>query len=264
MSVKHIKYKNFRLAFDLAISDLDARYKRSILGWSWLLLTPLGLLGIYSVVFGGILGVRWNDESGTSIGYSLPMFVGLATYLFLSDLVNSSTSLFVSKRTFVVKSSFPIWVLWVSNFIQTSITACVSLLLLLAFALWSGTITLYGLAFTCIVIIPSALFLAAVSLILSVLGPFIGDISQSVRLVLRVILYAAPITYPIAIVPNEYRYLLWVNPITCIVEPLRQAIVFGAMPYLTYMTALFVLSSILMSMGIWMFKRVRGIIPDVV
>lgn len=56
-------HDKLRIPLDLAITDLVATYKRTSLGWLWLVLTPMALLGIYTLVFGALLnvlgGARW-------------------------------------------------------------------------------------------------------------------------------------------------------------------------------------------------------------
>lgn len=256
----------FRLAWDLARRDLAAKYKRSLIGPSWLLLTPLGLLGIYWLVFGQIFGVQWQvphrPEEG--IGFLLPFFVGLVVYLTLSDIVNSSSVLFASKRTYVVKSSFPIWVLWVANLMRAGVHAAVMLVLLLVLGAaqqrlsWTGMVWLVPTLAACV------LFMCAMSLLLSALGPFIGDISEAVRLLLRVLFYATPITYPLTLVPEPWRSWMWLNPLTAMVELLRAPLVFGSMPSSPLILAFPAASAALLLLAAWIFHRVKGVISDVV
>lgn len=259
--------ENLRLALDLARRDLAAKYRRSIIGMFWLVLTPLCLLGIYSLVFGKIFGIEWHmpTELGpSSVGFILPFFVGLSVYLTLSDVVNSSSVLFASKRTYVVKSPFPIWVLWVSNLMRASVHAAVALLLVLILALIQHRLTIVGLCWALIVIVICTIFISALSLLLASLGPFIGDISEAMRLILRVLFYATPITYPLSLIPEAYRVWMWLNPLTCMVELLRNPIVFGQMPPITVLIVFCLLSILLLITALWVFKRVKGVISDVV
>lgn len=255
---------NFRLAADLARRDLISRHKRALLGWLWLVISPLCLMAIYTIIFGGVLGLQWHDHDGSSVGYSAPMLVGLVLYLALADMVNSSTTLFVSKRTYVVKASFPLWVIWLSNLLRVGVGLAVSLGLLLVILLISGRLTVVGILLSVPVLVAAAIFFSAVSLFLSVVGPFIGDTSEAVRLLLRALLYVTPITYPLAKVPQAYQPLMWLNPLTCIVEPLRQALVFshpiGLLPFTTFV----ICSTLLLLISWWMFVRVKGVIADVV
>lgn len=259
---------NLRLARDLARRDLAAKYRRSMIGSLWLVLTPLCLLGIYSVIFGGIFGVKWKmpagHATGETVGFVLPFFVGLAVYLTLSDVVNSSSILFPSKRTFVVKSPFPIWVLWVANLLRAGVHAAVLAALVLVMAVVQGRLSVAGAAWAVLSLALCTLFIAGLSLLLASLGPFIGDISEAMRLLLRVLFYATPITYPLALVPLPWRDWMWINPLTCMVELLRSSIVFGAMPPPS-MLAGFALEGIVIAvLGAWIFSRVKGVIADVV
>ncbi len=199
-----------------------------------------------------------------SAGFVLPFFSGLAIYLFLSDIVNSSTVLFVSKRTFVVKSPFPIWVLWVSNLLRASVHALVLLALLLGLALFQQRVSVIGLAWFFVGVGLCAVFLCGLSLLLAALGPFIGDISEAMRLLLRVLFYATPITYPLTMVPATYREWMWLNPLTCMVELLRSPLVFGQMAPPLVMLGFALVSVLLLLLATWVFTRVKGVISDVV
>ncbi|MBL8475550.1 MAG: ABC transporter permease [Methyloversatilis sp.] len=259
--------RNFILAWDLARRDLIAKYRRSIIGSAWLVLTPLCLLGIYSLIFGRIFGVTWEPpmaHGGVSAGFVLPFFVGLSIYLFLSDIVNSSTVLFVSKRTFVVKSPFPIWVLWVSNLFRATVHAIVLLVLLLGLAFLQQRVSVTGIAWFFLGVGLCAVFLCALSLLLAALGPFIGDISEAMRLLLRVLFYATPITYPLTMVPTAFRDWMWLNPLTVMVELLRAPLVFGHMAPLGVMSGFALVSVLLLCLATWVFSRVKGVISDVV
>ncbi len=254
------------LAWDLAKRDLEAKYKRSLIGPFWLLLTPLALMGIYWLVFGQILGIQWQSPSGPEkgVGFLLPFFAGLVIYLTLSDLVNSSSVLFSVKRTYVVKSPFPIWVLWVANLLRSAVHALVMLGLLIFLALAQQRLTITGLIWLLPALFSCVLFVCAASLLLAALGPFIGDISEAMRLVLRVLFYATPIAYPLTLVPEPWRDWMWLNPLTSMVEIVRAPLIFGAMPPLSPLLGLSLFSVVSLLLAIWVFLRVRGVISDVV
>jgi lipopolysaccharide transport system permease protein len=238
-----------------------------LIGTVWIVLTPLGLLGIYSLVFSAIFGVEWkvpHHPQGAGVGFVLPFFVGLVVYLALSDVVNSSTVLFSSKRTYVVKSPFPIWVLWLSNLLRAGVHALVGLGLVLLVAVAQGRLSVGGLAGMATGFALCMLFMCGLSLLLASLGPFIGDISEAMRLLLRVLFYATPITYPLTLVPEAWREWMWLNPLTCMVELLRNPIVFGSLaptgPTLGFLAGAVLLAAV----SFWVFRRVSGVISDVV
>jgi lipopolysaccharide transport system permease protein len=253
-----------RLALDLAVRDLQSSTKRTALGFAWILLTPLLLLGIYTLVFGVFLGVKWSGASNLHVGYALPMFIGLIVYLFFSDIVSSSTGLLVSKRTYVVKSAFPIWVLILSNVIRAAISFVVSFFLVIVFCAISGVLSMSGFVYALLIVLVGIVFFFAVALLLAVSGPFLGDLSHFVRLALRVLFYASPVTYPMISVPENYQILMWINPLTSIIEPFRNSLLYGAPGTGIEVFVLLGFSSVLMLIGVWIFSRVKGVLSDVV
>ncbi|MDH4083361.1 MAG: ABC transporter permease [Nitrospira sp.] len=259
--------ENIRLAWDLARRDLSAKYRRSAMGWVWLILTPLCLLGIYSLVFGHFFGIEWKIPhlgGAVGVGFALPFFVGLSVYLVLSDVVNSSTVLFASKRTYVVKSPFPLWVIWLANLLRAAVHAGVALFLVLALALLQQRLTFFGLCWMAIGLVCCGVFVSGLSLLLAALGPFVGDVSEAFRLLLRVLFYATPITYPMTLVPQPYHDWMWLNPLTSMVELLREPIVFGQMLPLYVYGIVFASSLLLFGIALWVFQQVKGVISDVV
>lgn len=266
MLSKNLFLENIRLASDLARRDLNARYRRSILSGLWLVLTPLCFLGIYSLVFGVIFKVTWKMPGGDggNIGFALPFFVGLSIYLTFSDVITSSSSLLASKRTYVVKSPFPLWVLWLSNMMRAGIHAGVSLILVLILAIIQQRLTIEGFFYMLICLVCCAAFLGALSLLLTALGPFIGDISEATRLIMRVMFYATPISYPLDMLPEHIRHWVWLNPLATMVEITREAIVFGKLADGQIIATFFAASLLLFALSYWVFKRVKGYVSDVV
>jgi len=188
----------------------------------------------------------------------------LVIYLFFSDLISSSVGLLVSKRNFVLKSSFPMWVVLVSNFIRASFAFAISLCIVYAVCLAAGYLSIMGVLSSLISIGISLVFLLGVSCIFALVGPFVGDLSQGVRLAMRVLFYASPITYPMLNVPENYQALLWINPLTSMIEPFRNSILYPESSQ-NIRLAIFLIVGVAVSLTAWwMYHRLRGVMSDVV
>lgn len=74
-----------------------------------------------------------------------------------------------------------------------------------------------------------------------------------IRLLLWVLFYATPITYPLSLVPTDYRELMWLNPLTCMVEPLRDVIAFGQKQPVMDFGAFISVSIVLLTVSVWIF-----------
>lgn len=256
---------NFRIAYDLAVRDLAARFAQSYLGVFWLLLSPLSYAFIYWLVFSRFLQLTWVDPTtGARVGYLAPFFAGLVGYLFFSELVISSLTVFTRKRDYVRRSPFPLWVLWLSNVLRigfvTGLNVAVLLVLVLANGLFKPGLLVW-LPLALMVLVAASLGL---SLILAALGPFYGDLDEGTRLILRVLFYAAPITYPLSLVPERFHALIWLNPITFLVDTLRRASVFGLPPDPLPLAGFLAAVAALGAASVWLYGRLRGAIIDVV
>jgi lipopolysaccharide transport system permease protein len=254
-----------RAAAMLASRDLRTRYARSYLGMLWFLLTPVSMLAIYWGVFGLALGVSWPGPQTTGpIGFILPFTVGLTVYLFVAEIVTSSLPLFYNKRNFVKRSPFSIWSIWLSNYFRCCFLASFNLVLLLLLTIWYGRLTTVGLAYAIPVIVGILLVAAALSMIMSALGAFLADLANIAQTMLRILFYSAPITYPISLIPERWQPLLWANPLTSMIEPLREALVFGTAPAAAPTIAVLAIGGLATLLSAWLFDRASTAIPDVV
>ncbi|TCR82351.1 ABC transporter permease [Rhizobium sp. BK376] len=257
--------RNARLAWDLAHRDISARYGNSIGGLLWLVITPVSFAGIYWLVFGYFMHLQWLDPvTGAKVPYLVPLFAGLATYLMLTDVIMSSLSTFRLKREYVRRAAVPIWVLWLSTLMRVAVGSAVNFLVLAAMAIIAGLMSLKSLA-----VIPPALLLVivaatALSLFLSLLGPFFKDLDEISRILLRVLFYTSPVTYPLSTVPERFAGYLWANPLTVLVETIRNSFVFGLPPSPLSYFVMFASSLALFAAGIWLYSRLKGPIVDVV
>ncbi|UIJ87201.1 ABC transporter permease [Rhizobium leguminosarum] len=147
---------------------------------------------------------------------------------------------------------------------RVAVSSTVNFLVLAAMALIAGLISVKSLA-----VIPQALLLVmvaaiAISLFLSLLGPFFKDLDELSRILLRVLFYTSPITYPLTTVPERFVGYLWANPLTILVEAVRNSFVFGLAPSPLSYVVMLVSSLALVGAGIWLYSRLKGPIVDVV
>ena len=254
-----------RFAYDLAINDLRVRYKRKLFGWFWVVLNPLALLALYGVLFGQILGLSWKHPvSGQDMGFVLPFLCGLSVYLFLSDVLSSSIQLYSNKRTYVSKTSYPLWVLWLSNMIRAGLIFSGYVVILLVMAGLYGNISIeYVWTVPLILTIAIASF-ATASLLISLLSPFFPDLGELNTLVQRVLFYSGAVTYPLALIPEQFQSYLWANPITNAAEPLRHVLVYGLSPDFVQLAWFASGTVLILIVAALFYARVNEAVADVI
>ena len=253
------------IAWSLCAKSLENRYARSALGPVWLVLTPLAMMALYWCVFSIALGVTWPPSSGRdSVGYIVPFMAGFAVFMYLSDVASTSLNLFVARRNYVRKSPVPLWVLWLAGFMQSTLVGGVNLAILFGLVVIQGGLTLTGVLGAIPVILLIVLVMAGFSLAMSLIGPFAGDIANGMAVVLRFLFYGAPITYPLSIMPAVVQPWLWLNPLTPLVELLRETLAFGQLPQLVPFVVMGALGSTLLLLATWLYGRLSHAVRDVV
>ena len=256
--------QSYNLIHTLAMNDFRSKHARSAFGLLWLFLTPLGMLLVYWGVFSYTLDITWSNQDGVNIGYVLPFFIGYSLFLVFSEVVTSSLNLFISKKNYVKKSPISLWLLWFANLYRCYLQGGIYLIIIFLIALIQQKISFIGVTFFVVFLFGSIIFISAISLFLSALGPFLNDLSEASRVVLRIMFYSAPVTYPLSLVPENMRYILWFNPLTNIIEPIRNALLFSQFPQVITYSKFIVISIILIFVCVWFFNRAEDAIVDVV
>lgn len=221
---------NGRLAYDLTRRDVAGRYRGAIGGSLWAFLTPLLMLAIYSFVFGYIFQARWTVAEMGEINFSVVLFAGLIFANFLSECLNRAPGLIVSNANYVKKVVFPLEVLpWVAVGTALFHAAISVVVLLLAMALtgagFHATILLLPLVF--LVFVP---MVVGLTWFLSAMGVFFRDLHQFVAVLSTALVFLAPIFYPRTMLSEKYQWMLYLNPLSFVVEAARDLVLWGQLP----------------------------------
>ena len=224
-------WRNRNLIVQMTRREVVGRYKGSVLGLAWSLLTPILMLAVYTFVFSVVFKARWGadgDESKTQ--FALVLFVGMIVHGLFAEVLNRAPGLIVSNVNYVKKVVFPLDALAVIAMGASLFHACISLtVLLIAFALFNGYLH-WTVIFIPFVLMPLVVLTLGVAWIFASLGVFLRDVGQTVGIITTVMLFLAPIFYPITALPDEVRPLIMANPLTFIIEEARGVVILGRMP----------------------------------
>lgn len=232
----------WRLAARLARRDVVLRYRGSLGGLAWLVLTPLLMLSVYTLVFAVILQARWHGGSGLGDGgpgaFALLVFSGMLLHGFLAECLSRAPTLVLGNVNFVKKTPFPLEVLAVSQLLVALVHLLPTFAVLVLFqSLLTGPPP-WTLLLVPLVVVPLALFTLGAIWALAALTVYFRDLSQIVGLLVTALFFLSPIIYPLAAVPEFLRPVLWVNPLTYPIETLRGLVFEGVLPapgsYLAY------------------------------
>ncbi len=246
------------LLFFLAWRDVKVRYKQTVLGVTWAILQPLLTMVIFSVIFGQLAKLP-------SEGFPYPIFTYTALLpwqLFAFALTNSSNSL-VGSQNLISKVYFPRLVIPIASVVPGLIDFAFS------FVVFVGMMIYYHVPLTPrILTLPLFLLLAlvtamAVGLWLSALNVEYRDVRYVVPFLTLFWQYATPVAYSVTLIPEKWRLLYGLNPMTGVVEGFRWALLgSGQVGGMLLVSGAIVL--LLLIGGLLYFKRMEATFADVI
>ena len=255
------------LLYALVKRDVLGRYKGSIFGVIWSIIEPIVLLIIYTVVFGGIFGLRLKDDPRLS-SYALEVFCGIVVWLAISEGLNRCTTVVLENTSLVKKVIFPGEVLPLKVVLAAIIHQCVGLVVLLLGILVLGR----GISWTWLLIplllIPQILLTVGIGWLVASIAVFIRDIRQAVALGTLCWMFMTPIFYTEDLLRNAFngRIAFWLtaNPAAALIHNYRQILLRGELPDWTMFLYVLILGTVLSVIGLWWFNKTKKAFVDII
>lgn len=230
------------LIYHLFRRDLSERYQGTVLGFAWLVLQPLFMLGLYTLVFSEVLQVRFNAQTSNS-HFACYVFTGLLAFNALSEVMTRSTTVITERRDLLLNTALPSWVLPIIPVTVSVMLELISLSVLLLALSLTQQLQLLGVLSYLPFLLVRVLFSLAVAYSLAVLGVFLRDLRQLIPALLTVLLFISPLLYPLELIPESLRPLYHWNPLAHLVEAYRLALLQGQFD-LERLSALLLVSSV--------------------
>ncbi len=258
-------WRHRRLLWQFTLRNVELRHKGSHLGLAWSFLNPLLLLALYVFVFGYIFGgtFRTEGEPESRIEYGMIVFLGLAIYHFIAEVISVSPSLIVGNPNFVKKVVFPLEILPASAVGTAVIHFGITLSLVFVGAWLSGLNITAAALWLPIVLVPLLAMTLGLALLLSALGVFWRDVGQITQFVLLGLMFASAVFYPVWKIPAEAWAILKFNPFLHVIEESRSVTFWGESPSPMHLAYLYAAGLAAVVLGGAAFRRLRGSFADV-
>lgn len=243
--------------------DVAGRYRGSSLGMLWSLFNPILMLVIYTFVFSVVFKARWSTEGESKEVFALMLFAGLIFFNLFAECISRAPNLILGNVNYVKKVVFPLEILpWVTLGAALFHFLISFLVWLAACLLLTGKLQLTTLLLPA-VMLPLLLITLGLTWLLASLGVFLRDVAHVVGVIISVLMFMSPIFYPITALPEAYRGILQVNPLTPTVEEARRIMFLGELPDWHQLGILCLLSLIICWLGFAWFQKTRKGFADV-
>ena len=245
------------LLFFLVWRNLKVRYKQTVIGVIWVIVQPLLSMGVFTIFFG-----RLAKLPSDGLPYPVFYFAALVPWTYFATALQQATNVVVENQHVVTKVYFPRLILplsaVVSGLVDFAISFVVLVFVTLGFRIIPGTAVLWLPVFL-VLAVATAL---GVGLWLSASNALYRDVRYVTGFLIQFWMLASPVVYPSSMVPQRWRWLYGLNPMSGVIEGFRWALTGHGQPpgLLQLVSAVMVL--VLLASGLIFFQRMESTIVD--
>jgi homopolymeric O-antigen transport system permease protein len=247
------------LLYTMTLHRISVRYKQSVLGYFWAVLNPVLLLLLYTAIFSRLVRVPTNG-----VPYTIFAFSALLPWIFFSNGLSGATIGLPAHANLMSKVYFPREILPLSYVLASFLDFLIASLLLVGLMFYYGVRVTAGVLWVIPAMLMLTLFLTGIALCASVLQARFRDVGVAMPLVLQVWMFATPIVYSRASVPERLREWYDLNPLVAIIEIFRGALLHSALPDGGLLVKSVVVSLLVAVLSYVWFKHVEATLMDVI
>lgn len=246
------------LTYYMLTREIKGRYRQMALGPLWIVLGPLLSIALNSVVFGTLA-----DLPSDGIPYPLFNFAGLLPWNFFMAALNASSNSLLNYRSLISKVYFPRLIIPIVGVLSNLVDFFISFMIFLGMMLAYGYTPGWGLVLVPFMLLVASLTGMAVGLWASSWIVHYRDVNTLLGYLTRFWMYATPIVYAASVVPERWRPLYKMNPMTNVVEGFRWALLGqGRAPDGYFLLSALIVLPVLIS-GLYYFRRTERSIIDI-
>ncbi len=256
-------WRNRSLIKAMVVREVTGRYRGSVLGIFWSFFNPVFMLLVYTFVFSVVLKARWSVDSESKTEFALILFAGLIVFNLFAECFNRAPSLILTNVSYVKKVVFPLEILSWVTLGSALFHALVSLVVwLIAYLILFGVphLTVFLLP---LVLLPVLFLILGLTWGLSSLGVYLRDVSQFIGILTTVLMFLSPIFYPASALPEKYRHLLLLNPLSIPIGAVRDVLFWGKVPDMTILSCYLLVVMLVAWIGFAWFQKTRKGFADV-
>ncbi|WP_349258242.1 ABC transporter permease [Stackebrandtia sp.] len=244
--------------------DLAVKYQKTVMGYFWSLLEPMGMAAIYWFIFGVVYGGSTRAGVPHDVSYGLYVVTGIFAWMWASSAMSESTSSLTSQTSLITTMRVPREVFPVARVFARFAEFLAGIPIIVVFAIFGGGTFGWHLVFLPLAVIIQATLLTGISFILASLNVLYRDVQRFMRLATRILFYSIPTIYPLYRVlhaqsmPNWVKAVYQINPYVGIMQLHHEAWIPGLnlLNWKMVVTSA-AISVVVLFLGRWVFYRLE-------
>jgi lipopolysaccharide transport system permease protein len=246
------------LFYFLVWRDVKVLYKQTVLGFSWAIIRPFFSMIVFSVVFG-----RLAQIPSDGIPYPLFSYAALVPWTYFSTAITSSTQSLINNTNMLSKVYFPRLVIPLTPVLAGLVDFVIASLLIGGLMVWYGISPTWNVLFLPLLIVLMVVTAAGIGLWFSALAIQFRDVRFAIQFVSQLLMYAAPVVWPVSLIPEQYRMLYGLYPMASVIEGFRASLLGTTpMPWDLILSGS-VSAIVILFSGAFYFRRMERIFADV-
>jgi homopolymeric O-antigen transport system permease protein len=247
------------LLYFLVWRDLKVRYKQTAIGAAWAIFQPVLSMLIFTVIFGMFVRI----PSG-GVPYPLLAYVALVPWTYFAQALARTSGSLVGDADLVTKVYFPRLIVPLRAVAAPLVDLGLTFLVLLGLMAWfrfAPGVKVIALPIFIVMAVATAL---GVGLWLSVLNVKYRDVAHTVPFLVQMWMYASPVVYPLAIVPEKWHGIYGINPLVTVIEGFRWSLLGTPPPGAAVVATGTAAMILLLAAGFFYFKRMERTLADII
>jgi lipopolysaccharide transport system permease protein len=246
------------LIWVLTARDVKVRYKQTVLGAAWAIIRPVTTMVIFSIVFG-----HFAKMPSDGLPYPIFVYAALLPWTFFAAAIGTSGQSLVGSAQLVSKVYFPRLIIPLASIGAGLLDLLISTGVLLLMMLWYGVGWSWNLLAAPGLLLAVAFLALGVGTLLAALTVAYRDFTHITPFLVQIWLYATPVLFPLSLVPANWRWLFYLNPMTGIVEGFRAAFLGQPMDMAALGISLAIALAVFIA-GVAYFEKVERRFADII
>lgn len=245
------------LLYFLTWRDVKVRYKQTVLGVAWAVLQPVFSMVIFTVIFGTFAKIPSDG-----LPYAVFCYAGLLPWMFFANSVTQGGQSLVNQRHLLTKIYLP------RLFVPTASIGAGLVDFAISFGVYAVILLIYGIVpswqiiFLPLLVLLTVLAAMGFAYTLAALTVAYRDFRYVVPFMIQAMMYLSPVVYPVSIVPQQYHWLLALNPMAGIIDGYRSAILGRPWNFTTLGISVLV-TLLLLMFGLFYFRKTERRFADI-
>lgn len=252
-------YQYRRLAWVFVWRDLRSRYRQTKIGILWAVIQPLFMTVIFTVIFSKFLNV-----SSDGAPYPVFSYIALTVWTFFSRVITVGATNLIGNSALINKIYFPREVFPVSTVVSSlsdfGIASVIAVVLMVIYGVYPG----WQIIFLPIILLVQIMLAAAFAMFSSSTTVIFRDLQFAIPFFVQLLMYATPVIYSVRNLSPLFKTLMYLNPITGIIEGYRSILLYHEMPNWGYLSVSIIFAIIVFMFSYEVFKRIEKYLADVV